>query len=260
VTKTIYSHEVSASVYKFVAYKTLLQTEGGYSTNEPVQLAVKEAIESAVIHLTVQGVRDRVWELANAEDWRKPLMQSYIRESDNVLSALDQESHSPEAASDAAPMRDTASLVIPPSAPLPVAALLPAVRVAAPTPTAMPANPAPAPVAAMAAAPGSKVTIPAVPVAPVRAQADARPHMDQVDAQPAPGLPKPSVPVPTPSLPQSVTQPTAARSDKPLLSADAAPVATRTVGENEEHAVSVAPPSTTLAEPVDDGLVLQASR
>ena len=80
VTKTIFSHEISASIYKFVDYKTLLQAEGGYSTNEPSQLAVKEAIESAVIHLTVQGIRDRAWALRNAADWETPLVQSYVRE------------------------------------------------------------------------------------------------------------------------------------------------------------------------------------
>ena len=31
--------------------------------NEPAQLRVKEAIEAEVMHLTVQGVRDRVWAL-----------------------------------------------------------------------------------------------------------------------------------------------------------------------------------------------------
>lgn len=80
VTKTIFSHQISASIYKFVDYKTLLQAEGGYSTNEPSQLAVKEAIESAVVHLTVQGIRDRAWALRNVADWETPLVQSYVRE------------------------------------------------------------------------------------------------------------------------------------------------------------------------------------
>jgi curli production assembly/transport component CsgG len=80
VTKTIFSHEISASIYKFVDYKNLLQAEGGYSTNEPSQLAVKEAIESAVIHLTLQGIRDRAWALRNVADWETPLVQNYVRE------------------------------------------------------------------------------------------------------------------------------------------------------------------------------------
>jgi curli production assembly/transport component CsgG len=82
ITKTIFSHEISASVYKFVDYKELLQLEGGYSTNEPSQLAVKEAIESAVIHLTLQGVRDRVWALQNEYDWFNPMVQLYMRDAE----------------------------------------------------------------------------------------------------------------------------------------------------------------------------------
>jgi curli production assembly/transport component CsgG len=84
VTKTIFSHEISSSIYKFVSYKTLLQAEGGYSTNEPTQLAVKEAIESAVIHLTLQGVRDRVWALRDPQDWLNPMVQSYMREAESL--------------------------------------------------------------------------------------------------------------------------------------------------------------------------------
>jgi curli production assembly/transport component CsgG len=79
-TKTIFSHEISASIYRFVDYKALLQAEGGYSTNEPSQLAVKEAIETAVIHLTLQGVRDGAWALRNPSDWETPMVQNYVRE------------------------------------------------------------------------------------------------------------------------------------------------------------------------------------
>jgi hypothetical protein len=82
VTKTIFSHEVSSSIYKYIAYKTLLQAEGGYSTNEPSQLAVKEAIESAVIHLTLQGVRDRAWAFRDESAWQSPLVQSYMRDAE----------------------------------------------------------------------------------------------------------------------------------------------------------------------------------
>lgn len=80
VTKTIYSYQFDASVYKFVSYQHLLQGETGYSTNEPAQLAVKEAIEAAVVNLTLRGISDRVLELKRDEDWNSPLIQSYLRE------------------------------------------------------------------------------------------------------------------------------------------------------------------------------------
>jgi curli production assembly/transport component CsgG len=80
VTKTIYSYQFSANVYAYVAYQKLLQGETGFTTNEPAQLAVREALESAVIHLTVQSVHDRILELKNERDWSSPIIQSYLRE------------------------------------------------------------------------------------------------------------------------------------------------------------------------------------
>lgn len=82
VTKTIYSHSLNASAYKYVAYKTLLQAESGFTNNEPAQLAVKEAIETAVIHLILQGVRDKAWALRNEADWGQAVVQSYMQEAE----------------------------------------------------------------------------------------------------------------------------------------------------------------------------------
>ncbi len=85
VTKTIYSHQISSGLYAFVSYQRLLQLETGFTTNEPAQLAVREAIESAVIHLTALSVRDRVLALADDEDINSPIIQAYLKEAqDNV--------------------------------------------------------------------------------------------------------------------------------------------------------------------------------
>jgi curli production assembly/transport component CsgG len=80
VTKTIYSYAFDANVYRYVSYMSLLQAEAGYTTNEPQQLALREAIQSAVIHLTAKGVRDRYLELRDPLDWNNPIIQSYLRE------------------------------------------------------------------------------------------------------------------------------------------------------------------------------------
>ncbi|PLC49540.1 curli production assembly/transport protein CsgG [Pollutimonas subterranea] len=85
-TKTIFSYEVRPSVYKFVNFKDLLEIEGGVTTNEPAQLCVKEAIEAAVVHLTVQGLKDRNWVLKNENDWNLPVIQNYLREATNYAS------------------------------------------------------------------------------------------------------------------------------------------------------------------------------
>lgn len=77
-TKTIYSYEIHPSVFKFVNFYDLLAVEGGITHNEPAQLAVKEAIDAAVMHLTIQGLKDHQWQLKNPSDWNSPVIQRYL--------------------------------------------------------------------------------------------------------------------------------------------------------------------------------------
>lgn len=143
VTKTVFSHELSSSIYRFVSYKTLLQAEGGYSTNEPSQLAVKEAIEAAVIHLTLQGISNRVWSLRDDRDWDQPLVQSYMRES--LLQLSDPRS---EPATAQVPM-GAPVLARPPSLPIHMQQVQPPADMPGPGPAAAaPAPQAPAQAAA----------------------------------------------------------------------------------------------------------------
>lgn len=77
-TKGIYSYKLGADIFRYVAYQKLLETEVGYTRNEPAQLCVNEAIESALVHLIAQGVRDKHWALENPEDIQSPILQSYL--------------------------------------------------------------------------------------------------------------------------------------------------------------------------------------
>jgi len=88
-TKTIYSYELSSGVFRFVGFKELLELEGGYTRNEPSQLCVREAIEAAVVHLTVQGLKDKVWSLKNESDWQSPILQTYLKENSEYLEGVD---------------------------------------------------------------------------------------------------------------------------------------------------------------------------
>ena len=81
VTKTVYSYQFSTNIYKYTSYQHILQAEAGFTTNEPAQLAVREAIEAAVLHLTIYGVRDRYFELRDERDWALPVVQNYLAES-----------------------------------------------------------------------------------------------------------------------------------------------------------------------------------
>lgn len=93
-TKTIYSYQLSTGVFRFVGFKELLELEGGYTRNEPAQLCVKEAIEAAVVHLTVQGLKDRIWALKDDADWNSPVVQAYLKENNEYLDQIEEHARS----------------------------------------------------------------------------------------------------------------------------------------------------------------------
>ncbi|GAB3748389.1 CsgG/HfaB family protein [Spirosoma pomorum] len=66
-SKTILSQSVNASLFRYVTFKRLLETETGLTITEPGQMAVTEAIEKAVEGLIVEGVRDGLWAAADNE-------------------------------------------------------------------------------------------------------------------------------------------------------------------------------------------------
>lgn len=65
VSKTILSQSLDASLFRYVNFKRLLEVETGFTKNEPIQLAITEAIEKAVEGLVIEGIKDDVWQ-ANA--------------------------------------------------------------------------------------------------------------------------------------------------------------------------------------------------
>ncbi|SHE72418.1 curli production assembly/transport component CsgG [Modicisalibacter ilicicola DSM 19980] len=77
-SKTVFSHELRAGVYRFIDFKRLLEGEIGYTNNEPVQLAVMSAIESSVIHLIARGVRDQLWSLEDPSQVQNPILSAYL--------------------------------------------------------------------------------------------------------------------------------------------------------------------------------------
>lgn len=60
-SKTILSQSVSASLFRYVRFKRILETETGFTTNEPSSMAVTEAIEKAVQALILEGIKDNLW-------------------------------------------------------------------------------------------------------------------------------------------------------------------------------------------------------
>lgn len=60
-TKTILSQSINGNFFRYVDPERLLEAEIGVTKNEPVHLAVKEAIEKSVYDLVIEGVKDNLW-------------------------------------------------------------------------------------------------------------------------------------------------------------------------------------------------------
>ena len=85
-SKTIASEAIGASAFKFVAFKELLEAEAGFTTNEPDQLALQQAIEKAVYGLIMEGVDLKLWDFADANaGW--PMLWRYRQEREGIFSA-----------------------------------------------------------------------------------------------------------------------------------------------------------------------------
>jgi curli production assembly/transport component CsgG len=83
-SKTIASQGIGANAFRYVAFKDLLQADAGYTTNEPDQVALQQAIEKAVWELVLDGVELRLWNFANPGAGQ-PLLQQYNRERNGDL-------------------------------------------------------------------------------------------------------------------------------------------------------------------------------
>lgn len=76
-SKTILSREITTGIYNFIDQKRLLEYESGMTTNEPAQMCVLAAIESAVIHLISDGIHKRLWALADPKEVNNPILARY---------------------------------------------------------------------------------------------------------------------------------------------------------------------------------------
>lgn len=83
-SKTIASQGIGANAFRYVAFKDLLQADAGYTTNEPDQLALQQAIEKAVWELVLDGVDLKLWNFADTKaGW--PQLWKYRQERDGKV-------------------------------------------------------------------------------------------------------------------------------------------------------------------------------
>lgn len=82
-SKNILSTSVSGNFFKYIDTERLMESEIGFTQNEPVQLAVTEAIEKAVKALIIEGIQSKIW--GNAVDPQSTayakMLDSYKQES-----------------------------------------------------------------------------------------------------------------------------------------------------------------------------------
>ncbi|WP_052215127.1 CsgG/HfaB family protein [Belnapia sp. F-4-1] len=98
--KTIYSVGVNGSLHRYVGFNKLLQIEGGVTTNEPRQLAVRQAIEKAVHAMVLDGAERGYWAFASEAEGQK-LIRDYRASRDGEIPA--------EATAQGSPREQTAS-------------------------------------------------------------------------------------------------------------------------------------------------------
>lgn len=78
-SKTILSQKIDVGFFRFVKVKRLLEAETGFTYNEPGEMAIKEAIEKAVISLVAEGIKDGLWATKDPKDGEN-LIKNYMDE------------------------------------------------------------------------------------------------------------------------------------------------------------------------------------
>jgi curli production assembly/transport component CsgG len=85
-SKTIFSFSLDGSVFKFIGFKDLLEAEAGFTTNEPPQMAVLEAIEKGVYSMIIEGVTEGLWSFQDPVQG-KQYVEKYLKEKYATVTA-----------------------------------------------------------------------------------------------------------------------------------------------------------------------------
>lgn len=78
-SKTIFSTSVDSNVLKYITFDRLLQAEAGFSLNEPVQLATRQAIETAVYSIVMEGAIQGMWDFKDAAAGKRAIDEYVTR-------------------------------------------------------------------------------------------------------------------------------------------------------------------------------------
>lgn len=86
-TKVILSQQISFGLFRFVRLNRLLEAETGFATNEPVEMAIQEAIEKAVYDMIIEGVKIGMWRPKDPEAFKK-VIERYEKEKEEIRQKL----------------------------------------------------------------------------------------------------------------------------------------------------------------------------
>lgn len=86
VSKTILSQALDANFFRFVKFQRLLEAETGVTQNEPVQMAVKDAVEKAVHDLVIEGIQEGFWSSKNGLRADEYVVNKYFEKKQEIES------------------------------------------------------------------------------------------------------------------------------------------------------------------------------
>ena len=95
-SKTIYSVAVDGNFLRFMTVDKLFQSEAGFTMNEPVQLAVRQAIETGVYSLLMEGALKHLWEFKDKTSGEKAIAEYLARRDGKDENLMAQEKNNGE--------------------------------------------------------------------------------------------------------------------------------------------------------------------
>ncbi len=81
--KQVVSVALGADAFRYVGFKDLLEIDSGITYNEPVELALQQAIEKSVYALIMEGAEQRLWCFRADQPTAERLVREHIAERDH---------------------------------------------------------------------------------------------------------------------------------------------------------------------------------
>lgn len=81
--KQVVSVALGADAFRYVGFKDLLEVDSGITYNEPVELALQQAIEKSVYALIMEGAEQRLWCFRADQPTAERLVREHIAERDH---------------------------------------------------------------------------------------------------------------------------------------------------------------------------------